>query len=172
MTSNRGRKLLHQWQSHWSLFMRLFCVFYSDELRQLRTEREELEKEAERRKAEQTKERDKERQQHKYASPVTCHWFDWAMRRLIQNAICASLYLYLIELFKVCKPVFSTRHHKYMVKRTVTDWCWIQIWNRNFMGKTTHCSNTDHSWCLLQCWGLCMKTAVIPKWLMQYSQTP
>ncbi|KAG8014619.1 IQ domain-containing protein E [Nibea albiflora] len=36
-----------------------------DELRQLRTEREELEKETEQWKAEQTKERDKERQQHK-----------------------------------------------------------------------------------------------------------
>ncbi|XP_070845910.1 IQ domain-containing protein E isoform X1 [Chaetodon trifascialis] len=36
-----------------------------DELRQLRTERDELEKETERWRAEQTKERDKERQQHK-----------------------------------------------------------------------------------------------------------
>lgn len=45
----------------------LCCVcFFSDELRQLRTEREDLEKETERWKAEQTKERDKETQQHKY----------------------------------------------------------------------------------------------------------
>ncbi|TKS68532.1 IQ domain-containing protein E [Collichthys lucidus] len=41
-----------------------------DELRQLRTEREELEKDTEQWKAEQTKEWDKERQQHKYALPV------------------------------------------------------------------------------------------------------
>ena len=51
--------------------LNLCCVFvFSDELRQLRTEREELEKETERWKDEQTKERDKERQQHKYVLVV------------------------------------------------------------------------------------------------------
>lgn len=56
------------------LLLRLnrFCVF-SDEVRQLRTEREELEKETERWKAEQTKEQDKERQQHKYVLVGMCH---------------------------------------------------------------------------------------------------
>lgn len=44
----------------------MLCLCFSDELKQLRTEREELEKETERWKAEQTKERDKERQEHRY----------------------------------------------------------------------------------------------------------
>lgn len=44
----------------------MLCLCFSDELRQLRTEREELEKETERWKAEQTKERDKERREHRY----------------------------------------------------------------------------------------------------------
>lgn len=52
------------------------CCFYSsDELRQSKTDREELEKETERWKAEQMNERDQERLQHKYVTAAECDIF-------------------------------------------------------------------------------------------------
>lgn len=49
----------------WIVRLVVFLMF-SDELKHLRPEREELEKETEQWKTEQTKEWNKERQQHKY----------------------------------------------------------------------------------------------------------
>lgn len=47
-----------------------FCFVFSDELRELRTEKENLQKETKSWKAEQTKERDQEKQQHKCVPPL------------------------------------------------------------------------------------------------------
>lgn len=62
------------------LFLSYYCtvilhhlnLFYSDELRQLRTEKEDLQKETECWKAEQIKERDEEKERHKWV-PVS-YW--------------------------------------------------------------------------------------------------
>lgn len=56
------------------LFLSYYCIvilhdlnlFYSDELRQLRTEKDDLQKETECWKAEQIKERDEEKERHKW----------------------------------------------------------------------------------------------------------
>lgn len=54
------------------LFMRLYIFVSSDEVRQLKKAREELEKDTEQWKTEQTKEQEEERLQHKYALAVMC----------------------------------------------------------------------------------------------------
>lgn len=51
--------------THCTVFLHLLNLFFSDEIRSLRTEKDDFHKETERWKAEQLKERDEERQQHK-----------------------------------------------------------------------------------------------------------
>lgn len=63
-SGTRRQPLLFTYSMNCSLMI-WFCFVFSDELRQLRTEKEDLQKETECWKAEQIKERDQENQQHK-----------------------------------------------------------------------------------------------------------
>lgn len=95
------------------------CVF-SDELRQLRAEREELEKETEGWKAKQTKERDKETQQHKYvwSCDVPLIWLNYVSFHSTCHAMYVTstpLYLCELEMYAICKVllVFKIKRHPY-----------------------------------------------------------
>lgn len=59
------KHLLYIMYTHAALYFYIFWICFSDELRRVRTEKEDLHKETERWKAEQIKEWDEERQQHK-----------------------------------------------------------------------------------------------------------
>lgn len=63
--TNTHTSTIYNVYTHCTVLLHLLNLFYSNELRRLRTEKEDLHKETEHWKAEQIKERDEERQQHK-----------------------------------------------------------------------------------------------------------